>query len=92
MKLDKQKIIIIALLSVVFILANSIFIDKWLEIKQEENTLLYEKGYEQGLTDAVTALFYNTDDCSVTTITIKNETRPIVDFSCFDPNQNNVTP
>ena len=90
--MDKQKVIIILLLSAVVILVNSIFIEKWMENIQEDRISFYEDGYEQGLVDAVNAIFHNTDNCSITTITLENETRSIIDTSCLNPSQNNSLP
>lgn len=84
--------IIILLLLAVVILVNSIFIEIWMENIQEERLSFYEAGFEQGLVDAVTALFHNTDNCSITTITLENETRSIIDTSCLNLSQNNSLP
>lgn len=84
--------IIISLFAVLFVLANYILIDIWIEIKQDERISFYEDGYEQGLVDAVNVLFHNTENCNITTITIENETRAILDALCLNSNQNNSLP
>ena len=92
MKLDKQKILIIFLFTGIFILTNYILIEKWIEFKQDGKISFYEDGYEQGLNDAVMVLFHNTNDCNLSTITLENETRTIVDASCLNFNQNTNLP
>jgi len=83
MKIDKQKITIIALSVVLFLVAQYIIIDKVTEKRQEEMLQVFQEGYEEGLTDAVTALFDQTQNCQTTTITLNNFTKEILDYSCL---------
>ena len=41
-----------------------------------------QQGYTLGVSDALTTAYQQTDNCQVTTITLGNVTRQIVDFAC----------
>jgi len=83
MKMDKQKITIIALSIVVFFALEYILIEKLDEKKQEEMIQVFQEGYEEGLTDAVSVIFARTQNCQPTTITLNNFTKEIFDLSCL---------
>jgi len=83
MKMDKQKIIIIVLVVGLFLAIQYILIEKVAEKKQEEMLQVFQEGYEEGLTDAVTAIFAQTQNCQTTTITLNNFTKEILDLSCL---------
>jgi archaellum component FlaF (FlaF/FlaG flagellin family) len=82
MKTKKQTVIIIAL--AVLLVASIIYIgaDKWQDKRQQELTAVYQQGYSQGITDAVTALYQQTQECKITTINLGNITRQVVDVDC----------
>jgi len=61
-----------------------IIIDWVNEEKTNQLNLAFQEGYNQGLTDAVSALFFQTDDCKATTITLGNLTRTIFDLDCVE--------
>jgi len=82
--LEKQKIVIVLLVVGIFLAVNYIVIGKWLEVKENEKDLVFQSGYNVGLENAVTTLFYNTDSCNTTTISLGNNTRTIIDFSCIE--------
>jgi len=86
--LEKQKIVIILLVAGVFLTINYVVIDKWFEVKISEKDLVFQSGYQAGLEKAVATLFYNTDQCNVTTINYGNDTRTIIDVSCVTSNNN----
>ena len=84
MKMDKQKITIIALSVVVFLFSQYIILDKFLEQNQDNLFRSFQNGYQQGLTDGVSSIFDQTENCEVASITIKNSTKEIFDFACLE--------
>ena len=84
MKLDKQKIIIISLIVLLLFLVQYIIYDNFIQQMEIELVNAFQEGYQQGLIDAVSEIFTQTEDCIVSTITIGNFTKDVVDYSCFE--------
>jgi len=85
-KLNRQKMIIIGLAVTLFLVSQYVVFDIWQETKHQENLKIFEMGYENGITDAVTAIFNNTEDCLTTSITVGNLTKHVLDISCLKVN------
>jgi len=43
----------------------------------------FQAGYNKGITDAVVAVYQQTNNCKATTINIGNITRQVIDISCL---------
>ena len=84
--MNKQKIVIIALAGALFLVAQYIVFDKLAESKQKEMLDVYQRGYDNGLKDAVTTLYEQTQNCQKTSITLGNLTKEVFDFSCLKKN------
>jgi uncharacterized membrane protein YukC len=82
-----QKTISIALAVLLIAAIGYIAFDKWQNARQKEIVSTYQQGYGQGLTDAVTALFQQTENCKATTLTLGNLTRQIFDVACLQQAQ-----
>jgi hypothetical protein len=89
--MNKQKITIIALSVGLFALGQYVIYEKANESRQQELTNAYQSGYNTGLSDAVTAVYKQTENCHTTTLTIGNLTKTILDLSCVKSGQNNAT-
>ena len=81
--MKKEIIIIIGLLVVIFLIAQYVILDKWDEVNQQKAMDAYRTGYEQGLVDAVTTVFGQTQNCQPTTLTIGNLTKQVFDLECL---------
>ena len=84
MKLDKQKIIIISLIVLLLFLVQYIIYDNFIQQMEVDLVNAFQDGYQQGLIDAVSEIFMQTENCVVTTITIGNLTKNVVDYSCLE--------
>jgi len=58
--------------------------DNWKELDQKQNTEIYNDGYKQGLIDATTAVFSQTQNCHPAVLTMGNLTKTIFDYSCLE--------
>ena len=88
--MNKQKIIIIALSVALFIIGQYLIYERTTESRQHEVTNAFQGGYNKGLSDAVTAVYNQTENCKTTTLTIGNLTRTVLDLSCLKTGQNNT--
>ncbi len=86
--MNKQKITIIALSIALFVLAQYVIYEKIIESRQHELSNAYQDGYKNGLTDAATAVYKQTENCQTTTLTIGNLTKTIFDVSCLKVEKN----
>ena len=82
---------IIALSVGLFALGQYVIYEKTTESRQQELSNAYQNGYTKGLSDAVTAIYKQTENCHSATLTIGNLTRTMLDLSCLKSAQNNVT-
>ena len=89
-KMEKQKIAIIALSVALVLLFQYLLLDEFLEEKQLEMFQVFQEGYEAGLTDAVTMIFEQTQNCQPTSIRVENTTKQIFDLSCLERNLENT--
>ena len=82
MKTKKQTIAVIVL--AVLLVASIVYIgiNKWQDTRQKELTTVYQQGYSRGVTEAVTALYQQTEECKITTINLGNMTRQVVNVGC----------
>jgi len=90
--MEKQKITIIALAVALFLVIQYVLFDQVQESRNQEKIESFQQGYNQGLTDAVNEIFIQTEDCLVSSITIGNYTRNIVDYSCLSNNMEKSKP
>ena len=81
-KEDKNKIIIVGLAGILFIILQFYLLDYWEQQRLIEDTDLFQKGYDFGLENAVITIYNNTQDCNVTVIFVGNSSKQIIDFSC----------
>ena len=86
MKIDKQKIAIIALSVALFLISQYIILEKWIESNQQKMNEVYQRGYDTGSQDAVIAIYEQTQNCQTTTVTLGNLTKNIFDLSCIQTN------
>lgn len=90
--MNKQKITIIILSVALFLLAQYVIYEKMIESRQQELSLAYEHGYNQGLSDAAVTIYKQTENCQTTAVTIGNLTKNIFDLSCLKAMEKNMTP
>jgi len=84
-----QKIIIIGLLISLIGILQYLVLDKWMDSMNEEMTKNIQNAYDQGLLDAVIAIYQQTENCQGVPIKIGNLTKTVFDVSCLDDfNQN----
>jgi len=81
--MKKEMIIIIGLSVTIILIAQYVILDKWDEVNQQKVKDAYQTGYEQGLVDAVTTIFGQTQNCQSTTLTIGNFTKQVFDLECL---------
>jgi len=86
MKMDKQKITILALSAVLFLTFQYIILEKFEEEKQQEMINKLQDAYDQGMVDAVTVIYKETEDCRGMSINVENMTKIVVDYSCIESN------
>ena len=86
--MDKLKIVILCLAISVFLLGQYVILEKWIDTSFEERTMIFQEGfangYDKGLTDIVTTIFYNLQGCTPTDISLHNDTKYIIDVSCLN--------
>jgi hypothetical protein len=83
MKSETRLKLIIAVLAV--ILAAVLGLNVWGAYKQSQIVQLQSvanQGYNIGVSDALATAYQQTSNCQVTTLSIGNATRRIVDFDC----------
>ena len=90
--MDKQKITIIILGVALFLVIQYMIIDDWTRANQQLSNEMYQQGYEQGLIDAISAVFQQTQDCQISNITFKNFTKQIFDIGCLESNSEILQP
>ena len=81
--MNKQKIIIIGLAVGLFLVSQYLILDKLGEYKQQEMVDIYNRGYDKGLTDAVTVLYEQTENCQPSVIKLGNMTKQVFDLACI---------
>jgi len=81
--MDRQKIAIIVLAVALILISQYVLLDKWSLSQQQQNLESYQNGYAQGLTDTITSIYQQTQNCQITTINVGNSTKHIVDMSCL---------
>lgn len=89
--MNKQQITITILSIALFASAQYIIYEKIIESRQQELSLSYQNGYAKGLTDTITTIFKQTENCHVSTMTLGNLTRSVFDLSCLNVQQKNIT-
>lgn len=89
--MNKQKTIIIILSVALFVLAQYVIYEKIIESRQQEVMMSYQNGYNKGLSDAVTTIYKQTENCQTTTITIGNFSKTVFDITCLKIQQKNMT-
>jgi len=82
--MDKQKITIIVLAVALILISQYVLLDKWSLTQQQQNLESYQNGYAQGLIDAITSIYQQTQNCQITTVNVGNSTKDIVDISCLE--------
>lgn len=89
--MNKSKITIIALSVALFSLGQYVIYEKITESRQQDLVNTYQAGYNKGLTDAIVAVYKQTENCQTTTITLGNLTKTVFDISCLKLEQKNMT-
>lgn len=84
--MKRYQIAIIALIVALFLVTQYVVLDKLMESKQREITNVYQGGYNQGIMDAIDTMFEKTKNCQVSTISIGNVTRSVLDVTCLEMN------
>ena len=80
----EKKEILLWILAVALIVAVVYIAVEKLQAKQfQELMKAYQQGYQKGLTDAIATLYAQTENCQVTTITLGNKTRQLIDTACI---------
>ena len=82
--MNKQKIIILALILTLVGIVQYLVIEKILDENQKKMSEIYQEGYDKGLKDTVTALYQETKDCKTTTILLGNLSKQITDVACME--------
>jgi len=89
---DKQKIIIIVLAVALFLAIQYLILDRWTNSALYQISESYKHGYDKGLEDAVTAIYYQTKNCQKSTIVLGNMTKEVFDFACLQQNLSSSVP
>ena len=71
--MNKQKIIIVVLSVLLFSLVQYVLYEKVSESISQELVNSYESGYLEGITDAARLVYYQTENCEPTSVTIDKE-------------------
>ena len=79
-KMVKRKEVVFWII-VIALIATLVYIG--VEKIQERELSKLQGVYLQGITDTVTTLYAQTNNCQITTITLGNETRQVIDVSCL---------
>jgi len=86
--LDKQKIVIIVLASILIVFVNFYLLDK-LSVSWQESLIVTERlGYEKGAEDTVKTIFETAEGCQEMTITFANKSKTFIETNCisnFEP-------
>ena len=90
--MDKQKIIIIALTAALILTVQYFVLDRWISSAQQEISQNYQRGYTQGLNDAVVSLYDQTQNCHPATIVIGNLTKKVFDLACIENSSEKSSP
>ena len=86
MILNKQKLIIIGLSAGLIFFIINFGLDILVESRQEEILDYYQQGFDAGVTEAVTLLFAQTENCEITSLTMGNDSKFLIDYSCLENN------
>lgn len=81
--MEKTKFIILILAIALGIAIGYILFDKYNELRGREIFGAYREGYNQGVTDTITSLIQQTQDCSSVNINLGNFTRKVIDINCL---------
>jgi hypothetical protein len=84
--MNKQKITIIVLAIALFLLIQYLLFDQMLESRNHEITESFQEGYVEGAADAISEIFVQIEDCQISSLTIGNYTKSIIDYSCLGIN------
>ena len=79
-----QKVIIIGLSIALFITLQYVVLDKWINSINQDTLQSSRDMYDQGLADAFTAIYKQTENCQVAPIVIGNMSKLIFDVDCLD--------
>ena len=83
MKPENRQKLMVATLAVLLLCAlGYIGYDKWLAANLENLQAAANQGYAAGVRAALSEAYDQTKDCQITTITIGNASRQIVDLAC----------
>jgi len=85
-------LIIITLGAALSLVSVFVIFDKLEESKQQEILEVYQRGYDDGAIDTVSALFKQTQDCKISTISLDNFTKDFIDLSCLQMNSEQFPP
>lgn len=80
--LGKHRLAILILLVLLLIAVVYFTGAKISDARQQDLAEASQQGFDLGVTNALVAAYQQTANCQVTTITLGNATRQIVDFTC----------
>ena len=79
-----QKVIIIGLSIALVITLQYVVLDKWISSINQDMLQNSQNIYNQGLTDAFTTIYQQTENCQSVPIVIGNMSKSIFDVSCLN--------
>jgi len=83
LNMSRQKLSIIVLCILLAASLSYIGAAEYKQGQQEKLQQAYVQGYNQGITNAVTTLYQQTDNCQVTNIFMEESQRQIIDVACL---------
>jgi predicted negative regulator of RcsB-dependent stress response len=57
--------------------------DKYQNVRDTQMRMAYQQGYDLGITASVVSVFQQTNNCQITTLTVGNMTKQIIDVACL---------
>ncbi|MDH3678054.1 MAG: hypothetical protein OEQ12_07120 [Nitrosopumilus sp.] len=87
--MDKQKLLIIGLLVALIISIQYLVLDKWMISVNQEINQNSQVAYHQGVFDAVSTIYQQTENCEGAPITIGNLTKTVFDAACLRTSNQN---
>ena len=88
-KPNRLGIITLVLAVLLIVAVGYISFDKYQNIQDAQLRIAYQQGYDVGITASVVSIFQQTEQCQVTTVTIGNMTKQIIDVACLITEQQN---
>jgi hypothetical protein len=77
------QIVIAGIAIAIIMLIQFVILAGWQNEKKEDLILAFQKGYDNGVKDTVVALYGQTENCHMSTITTGNLTKDLIDIRCL---------